>query len=228
METKHSYQWIAPICCARPLLMPAKQSYCTTTGLCSRGVTGCAMLMCAHQLRLTGAARARLQLPAVCASYYLARSALDASRRDPGVQAKAAGSTTSFCVSCSRSTGMEAGQCTSFDAIIRRPAHGSANCNQQRNEITSDESVLRMCYAAARGGPGARKSQAGVDVSAVRLSQHGGAWLRSRRRCSGALPKPCSPSACLRPSTPCPSSCGCATLEAPACSSASRCSHPTV
>ena len=40
LQTKHSDEWIAPVFCARPPPMPAKQSFCTTIRLCSRGVTG--------------------------------------------------------------------------------------------------------------------------------------------------------------------------------------------
>ena len=79
LQTRHSYQWIAPICRARPLLMPAKQSFCTTTRLCSQVLQE----SCAHQLRLTGAAHTTLRPPAVCAPYCVATSAANASRCGP-------------------------------------------------------------------------------------------------------------------------------------------------
>jgi hypothetical protein len=70
LQAKHSEKRIAPIFCARPPLMPAKQSFCTTVRLCSRVLQE----RYAHQLRLTGAAHARLRPPAVCAPYCVAGS----------------------------------------------------------------------------------------------------------------------------------------------------------
>lgn len=84
LQARHSLGWIAPVFCSRPPLMSAKQSYCTTSGLCSRGVTG----GCAHQTRLPGTAHARLRPPAVCAPYCVAGGAAAASRCGPVLQAR--------------------------------------------------------------------------------------------------------------------------------------------